>query len=152
MLFLGHALRRAVFDCVIMMSPSFFDRITYRRGAEPHHNRYDLNPIGLRLIDFSHFAQFADLYRGLALMFLTSVKLTGLVLLIVSAVIIPILTLGRRLYRFSKLNQDWIAVSSGTASESLSAVQTVQAFTHEAQTQANFVDVTEKAIWLPFKG
>ncbi|MFT7136387.1 MAG: ATP-binding cassette subfamily B protein, partial [Akkermansiaceae bacterium] len=38
---------------------------------------------------------------------------------------------------------DWIAASSGNASESLSAVQTVQAFTHEAASRAQFAQMTE---------
>jgi ATP-binding cassette subfamily B protein len=76
---------------------------------------------------------------------LTSAKLTGLVLLIVPAVVVPIIVLGRRLRSLSRENQDWIAASSGSASEALSSVQTVQAFTHEGRTRAAFADVTEKA-------
>jgi ATP-binding cassette subfamily B protein len=45
----------------------------------------------------------------------------------------------------SRENQDWIANSSGNASEALSSVQTVQAFTHEAQNRKSFWDVTEKS-------
>jgi ATP-binding cassette subfamily B protein len=46
----------------------------------------------------------------------------------------------------SRENQDWIAQSSGTASESLGAVQTVQAFTHEKITISQFDDVSEKSL------
>ena len=77
------------------------------------------------------------------MMLLTSAKLTGLVLLIVPAVVIPILTLGRRLRVLSRENQDWIADSSGSASEALTSVQTIQAFTHERLTRSSFKDVTE---------
>jgi ATP-binding cassette, subfamily B, bacterial len=55
------------------------------------------------------------------------------VLLLVPAVIVPIVVLGRRLRRLSRENQDWIAASSGNASEALLAAQTVQAFTHEGR-------------------
>jgi ATP-binding cassette subfamily B protein len=82
----------------------------------------------------------------LVLLFLTSAKLTGLVLLIVPAVVVPIIVLGRRLRILSRENQDWIASSSGSASEALQAVQTVQAFTHEAQTRAAFAEVTQKSL------
>lgn len=138
-------IRRAVFDRVIMMSPSFFDKIL--TGEVLSRITTDTTLI-LSVLGSSISIALRNLLifiGGLALMFLTSVKLTGLVLLIVPAVVIPILTLGRRVRRFSKLNQDWIAASSGTASEALGAVQTVQAFTHEAQTQADFADVTEKS-------
>ncbi|MEP6268900.1 MAG: ATP-binding cassette domain-containing protein, partial [Paracoccaceae bacterium] len=80
---------------------------------------------------------------GLVLMMLTSAKLTLLVLLIVPAIVVPILVLGRRLRVLSRENQDWIAASSGRASEQLSAVQTVQAFTQEAASRSMFSDVTE---------
>ena len=82
---------------------------------------------------------------GLALMLLTSAKLTGLVLLIVPAVVVPILVLGRKLRVLSRENQDWIAASSGNASEALLSVQTVQAFTHEQMSSTAFSDVTEKS-------
>ncbi|MEO0664916.1 MAG: ATP-binding cassette domain-containing protein, partial [Pseudomonadota bacterium] len=42
-------------------------------------------------------------------------------------------------------NQDWIAVSSGNASEALSSVQTVQAFTGELRAALSFSDVTESS-------
>jgi ATP-binding cassette subfamily B protein len=82
---------------------------------------------------------------GLAMMLWTSPKLTGLVLLIVPLILGPILTLGRKLRGLSRQNQDWIAASSAKASESLLSVQTVQAFTHELRSAAEFSDVTEKA-------
>jgi ATP-binding cassette subfamily B protein len=63
----------------------------------------------------------------------------------VPAVIVPILLLGRKLRVLSRENQDWIAASSGNASETLSSVQTVQAFTHERESRATFADVTEKS-------
>jgi len=79
------------------------------------------------------------------LLLFTSAKLTGLVLLIVPVVIVPIVVLGRRLRTLSRENQDWIAASSGNASEALLSVQTVQAFTHEAQSRDQFGEVTEKS-------
>jgi len=43
----------------------------------------------------------------------------------------------------SRDNQDWIAASSGNASEALLSVQAVQAFTGEGGARARFADVTE---------
>jgi ATP-binding cassette subfamily B protein len=82
---------------------------------------------------------------GIVALLLTSAKLTGLVLLIVPGVIVPIIVLGRRLRVLSRENQDLIAESSGNASEALLSVQTVQAFTHEIQSRATFAGVTEAA-------
>ena len=58
--------------------------------------------------------------------------MTGLVLWPIPVVLIPIILLGRRVRALSRENQDWIAASSGDASEQLLSAQTVQAFTHEA--------------------
>jgi ATP-binding cassette subfamily B protein len=79
------------------------------------------------------------------LMFWTSPKMTGLTLLIVPLVIVPILTLGRRLRVLSRENQDRIADSSAQASETLLAAQTVQAYTHETASRSGFGALTEAA-------
>jgi len=82
---------------------------------------------------------------GLVLMLFTSAKLTGMVLLLVPLIIVPILTLGRKLRKLSRENQDWIATSSGNASEALLNVQTVQAFTHETASRSAFAEMTERS-------
>ena len=61
----------------------------------------------------------------------------------VPVIIVPIVVMGRKLRNLSRENQDWIAASSGNASEALSAVQTVQANTAEAASRAEFDRVTE---------
>jgi len=61
----------------------------------------------------------------------------------VPLVIIPIVLLGRRLRQLSRQNQDWIAESSGKASEALLSAQAVQAFTNERATAGAFDTVTE---------
>lgn len=138
-------IRKAVFDRIISMSPAFFERIM--TGEVLSRITTDTTLI-LSVIGSSISVALRNvliLFGGMIFMLFTSAKLTGLVLLIVPAVIIPILTLGRRLRAQSRENQDWIAASSGSASEALLSVQTVQAFTHESQTRAEFSDVTEKS-------
>jgi ATP-binding cassette, subfamily B, bacterial len=137
-------IRRALFDRVLGLSPAFFERIL--TGEVLSRITTDTTLI-LSVIGSSVSVALRNvlmLFGGLVLLMLTSPKLTGLVLLIVPAVVVPIITLGRKLRKLSKENQDWIASSSGSASEALSAVQTVQAFTHVDQTRAAFADVTEK--------
>ena len=51
--------------------------------------------------------------------------------------------LGRRLRALSRENQDFIAESSGNASEALLSAQTVQAYSAEATAQARFARITE---------
>lgn len=138
-------IRKAVFDRVIGMSPSFYENIM--TGEVLSRITTDTTLI-LSVIGSSVSIALRNLLifvGGLVLMMLTSAKLTGLVLLIVPAVIIPILVLGRRLRVISRENQDWIAASSGSASEALTAVQTVQAFTHEKISRRQFSDVTDQS-------
>lgn len=136
-------IRKAVFDRMVGMSPAFYENIM--TGEVLSRITTDttliLSVIGSSVsIALRNLLIFAG---GLGLMLLTSAKLTSLVLLIVPAVVVPILVLGRKLRVLSRENQDWIAASSGNASESLLSVQTVQAFTHEAASRKQFADVTE---------
>lgn len=136
-------IRKAVFNRVLGMSPAFFERIM--TGEVLSRITTDTTLIQ-SVIGSSVSIALRNLLLfigGLVLMLFTSAKLTGLVLLIVPAVIVPILVLGRRLRVLSRENQDWIAASSGNASEALLSVQTVQAFTNEGATRKTFGDVTE---------
>ncbi len=136
-------IRKAVFDRVIGMSPSFYEKTM--TGEVLSRITTDTTLI-LSVIGSSVSIALRNVLifiGGLALMLLTSAKLTGLVLLIVPVVVVPILVLGRRLRVLSRENQDWIAASSGNASEALTSVQTVQAFTHEMASRRQFSDVTE---------
>ena len=138
-------IRKAVFDRVIVMSPEFYEKIM--TGEVLSRITTDTTLI-LSVIGSSISVALRNVLifiGGLILMLFTSAKLTGLVLLLVPAVIVPILLMGRRLRVLSRENQDWIAASSGNASETLGSVQTVQAFTHEAQSQHMFADFTEKS-------
>jgi len=138
-------IRCAIFDRMIGMSPAYYEKLM--TGEVLSRITTDTTLI-LSVIgsSASWFLRNILLFvGGLILMFFTSPKLTLMVLGIIPVVIVPILVLGRRLRVLSKENQDWIAASSGNASEALLAVQTVQAFTHEAPSRATFADVTEKS-------
>jgi len=136
-------IRKAVFDRVVGMSPAFYENIM--TGEVLSRITTDTTLIQSVLGSSASIAlrNLLIFVGGLALMLLTSAKLTGMVLLIVPAVVVPILVLGRRLRVISRENQDWIAASSGNASETLGAVQTVQAFTHEAASRQQFAEMTE---------
>jgi len=136
-------IRKAVFDRVIGMSPSFYEKIM--TGEVLSRITTDTTLIQSVIGSSVSIAlrNILILIGGLILMLFTSIKLTSLVLLIVPAVIVPIILLGRRLRVLSRENQDLIAASSANASEALTSVQTVQAFTHEDQTRTAFSSVTE---------
>ncbi len=138
-------IRTSLFDRMIGMSPAFYEKIM--TGEVLSRITTDTTLI-LSVIGSSVSIALRNaliLIGGLGLLFYTSPKLAGLVLLIVPAIIIPIVVLGRRLRALSRENQDWIATSSGNASEALLSVQTLQAFTHETISRDTFADVTEKS-------
>ena len=138
-------IRMAVFGRVIGLSPAFYEKTM--TGEVLSRITTDTTLIQ-SVIGSSVSVALRNIlifFGGFVMMLLTSAKLTGLALLIVPLVVVPILTLGRRLRALSRQNQDWIAASSGNASEALLSVQTVQAFTHETQSRAEFNRVTEES-------
>lgn len=138
-------IRKAVFDRVVGMSPAFYEKIM--TGEVLSRITTDTTLI-LSVIGSSVSVALRNVFiffGGMVLMLFTSAKLTGLVLLIVPVVIVPIIVLGRRLRVLGRENQEWIAKSSGNASEALSSVQTVQAFTHENLSRNEFAGLTEKS-------
>jgi ATP-binding cassette subfamily B protein len=138
-------IRVAVFDKMIGMSPAFFERVM--TGEVLSRITTDTTLI-LSVIGSSVSVALRNvliLFGGIGLMLWTSVKMTGLVLWPIPVVLIPVVLLGRRVRKLSRENQDWIAASSGDASEQLLAAQTVQAFTHENLSRDKFHGVTEKS-------
>ena len=138
-------IRKAVFSRMIRMSPAFYENIM--TGEVLSRITTDTTLI-LSVIGSSISVALRNaliMIGGMVLMLFTSAKLTGLVLLIVPVVIVPIIVLGRRLRALSRENQEWIASSSGSASEALLSAQTVQAFTAEADQSQRFDNVTEKS-------
>jgi ATP-binding cassette, subfamily B, bacterial len=136
-------IRKALFARVIDRSPAFYERIM--TGEVLSRLTTDTTLIQSVIGSSVSIAlrNALMLLGGLVLLGLTSAKLMGFVLLMVPVIIVPIVVMGRKLRKLSRENQDWIAASSGNASEALSSVQTVQANTHEAASRAAFDRVTE---------
>lgn len=137
--------RMAIYQKVIGLSPAFYEKIL--TGEVLSRLTTDTTLI-LSVISSSVSVALRNvlmLAGGILFMSLTSLKMTGLVLLMVPFVILPIMALGRRLRALSRESQDRIAESSGEASETLLAAQTVQAYTHEEVSQVSFNDLTEQA-------
>jgi len=76
------------------------------------------------------------LLGALVMMFVTSVKLSLLVLVAIPLIVFPVMAYGRVVRKLSRRAQDTLAEASAYAAENLAAVRTMQAFTYE-QTAAN---------------
>jgi ATP-binding cassette subfamily B protein len=138
-------IRRAVFDRLIALSPAYFE--VHRTGDIL--SRLTTDTTVLQTVIGSTVSQALRngllLIGGLAMLAVTSIKLTLLVLLIVPVVIVPILFYGRRVRRLSRDSQDAIAAFGAYAEETINAIRTVQAFTHEAIDCARFGTRVETA-------
>ncbi|MGG7567594.1 ABC transporter transmembrane domain-containing protein [Rhodovulum sp. DZ06] len=138
-------LRKAVYDKVVGMSPAFYENLM--TGEVLSRLTTDTTLI-LSVVGSSASIALRNmllLVGGLGLMFWTSPKLAGYALLIVPLVVLPILVLGRRVRVLSKESQERVAASSGAASETLLAAQTVQAYTSEDQSRARYGALVEQA-------
>lgn len=80
------------------------------------------------------------LLGSLFMLAITSAQLTGLILVVVPLVLVPIIFFGRRVRRLSKINQDCIAESSALAGETLNAIQLIQAYSLESFSSDRFND------------
>ena len=78
------------------------------------------------------------LVGGLTMLIVTSPKLTGVMVGVIIAVLLPMILFGRRVRRLSRLSQDRVADSSAIAGEVINAMQIVQAFVREAWEAARF--------------
>ena len=138
-------LRQTVFSHVISLTPAFFDAA--RTGELASRLTNDTEQIrqvmgfGLSML----LRNGLMMIGALVLLFLTSVKLAALIVLGVPATVIPILLMGRRVRRLSRVNQDRVADVSTHIDESLHEVRTVQAYVHEARTREQFDAATEAA-------
>ncbi|MFN3233024.1 MAG: ABC transporter transmembrane domain-containing protein [Alphaproteobacteria bacterium] len=144
-------IRAAVYSHVINLSPSFF---TENRSGEVA-SRLTADTTLIQSVVGSSFSialrSSLTVLGGLVAMLLTSPKLTGLVLLSVPLVIVPLLVFGRRVRNLSRDSQDRIADIGATVTEGFSATQTIQAFTHEKEEQAAFRGTVERAFGTAFR-
>jgi ATP-binding cassette subfamily B protein len=138
-------LRRAVFDHLLGLSPSFFE--SARTGEVISRLASDATVLQ-QVIGFgvSMFVRNLLMMLGAAAMlFVTSWKLALLVLLGVPATLVPILLLGRRVRRLSRASQDRVADVAAHIDEAVHEVRTVQAYAHEDLDRAAFARHAEAA-------
>jgi len=138
-------LRKDVYGHVIGLDASFFEAT--RTGEITARLTTDMAVIQTVVGSSVSVAlrNFLMLVGGTVMLFVTSVKLTALVFLVVPLVLVPILTFGRRVRRLSRASQDRLADVGLHVDESLAAFRTVQAFNHEAADVMRFGERVEAA-------
>ena len=138
-------LRRDVFSHLVRLSPAFFEM---NRTGEVL-SRLTTDTTLLQVVIGSAVSvglRNALLAAGGTVMLLvSSAKLTGLVVLFVPLVIVPIIVIGRLVRRLSSKAQERVADVSAYANEALGAVRVMQAFTHEDVDRSRFAERVEEA-------
>ncbi len=131
-------IRRAIYDHVLSLSPAFFE--VTRTGEVLSRITTDTTLIQTAVGSSVSIAlrNIVMLIGGMIMLVITSAKLTGIVLVTVPLVVVPLIFLGRIVRNLSRASQDRVADTSAYAAETLNAVQTVQAFTHEAIDRKRF--------------
>ncbi|MCM8734422.1 ABC transporter transmembrane domain-containing protein [Azospirillum sp. A1-3] len=138
-------IRRAVYDHVLTLSPGFFE--TTKTGEILSRLTTDTTLLQVVVGSSASIALRNTLLflGGTGMLLITSPKLTGLVALVVPLVVAPIIFFGRRVRKLSRDSQDRIADIGSFVEETLAAIRTVQAFTHEAIDRALFGRRVEEA-------
>ena len=138
-------IRREVYDKVVAMSPAFYERLLTGEVL----SRLNTDTTLLLSVVSSSISialrSSLQLAGGMAMMLVTSARLSGFAFLIVPLVIGPIIVFGRKVRKLSRESQDRLADSSAQASETLLAAQTVQAYTAEDAARARYGGLIERA-------
>ncbi|MCP5083692.1 MAG: ATP-binding cassette domain-containing protein [Alphaproteobacteria bacterium] len=136
-------LRTAVFSHLTLLSQSFYE--VTRTGEVLSRLTADTTQIKSAFgVSASIALRNLFLLAGaVAMMVLTSVELSGLVLLAIPAIVLPLVLFGRWVRRLSRDAQDTLAGTAAMASENLLAISTVQAFTAEKFARAEFDEASE---------
>jgi ATP-binding cassette, subfamily B, bacterial len=85
------------------------------------------------------------LIGAVAMMVVTSPRLSLAVVIAIPVIILPLVAYGRSVRALSRQAQDTLAHASAYASESLSQVRVLQAFTHEKAATARFGEAVERS-------
>ncbi len=138
-------IRLAVFRHLIRIHPGFFER----NLPTEIQSRITTDTTLLQTVIGSSISialrNVLMFFGGVALLFVTNVKLSFIVLLSVPFVVSPIILFGRRVRSLSRSSQDTLADVGSFAGESLRHVKVVQSFNHEALDDLAFTQRVTRA-------
>ncbi len=138
-------LRTQVFTHVTRLSADFWDRsqsgeIVSRLTADTTQIK---SAVGASAsIALRNFFLFVG---AVGMMIVTSPRLSGLVLLAIPVIVLPLVAFGRKVRSRSRFAQDTLADAAAFASESIGAMRTLQAFTNEGAAIGHFARSVESA-------
>ena len=138
-------LRRDVFAHVTRLSPAFFDHA--QSGEIVSRLTADATQIK-SAVGATASVALRNIILGLgavAMMVVTSPKLSMLVIAAIPVIVLPLVAFGRSVRRKSRMAQDTLADAAAYASEQIGSVRTLQAFTNERLVTQKFASAVEQA-------
>lgn len=138
-------LRRDVFSHVTELSPDFFD--TAQSGEIVSRLTADTTQIK-SAVGATASVALRNIILGcgaVAMMVVTSPKLSGLVIAAIPFVVFALVAFGRSVRRKSRAAQDMLAQATAYASEQIASVRTLQSFTNEALVTGRFSRAVDAA-------
>ncbi len=134
-------LRNAVYSHLLTLNPAYYEKV--RTGEVLSRLTTDTTLIETVVTGSISFGirALATGIGAIFLMFFTNWKMALMVVAMLPLILIPVIILGRLIRNLSRDGQDRIADASARAGESLSAIQTVQAFTRETFEDLAFTKV-----------
>ena len=138
-------LRKAVYAHTLTLDQSYF--LNTRIGEVLSRLTTDITIVETMVGSAASIAlrNLLSLIGGLGLLFVVSPKLTGLIVLLVPVILVPLFLFGRRVRVLSVSAQDRFADAVGFAGESLDALDTVQAFGREKSAAKRFAEAVDMA-------
>jgi ATP-binding cassette subfamily B protein len=138
-------LRDKVFSHVLKMDPAFFEvtkvgEVLSRLTTDTTLIQ-SISGVGVSIV----LRSFIQFFGALALLAYTNLELTGILLIILPMIFIPILAIGRWVRQLSRATQDRVADASSQSSEILNGVQTVQSFVNEERETVRFAKTIERS-------
>ncbi|WP_175868548.1 ABC transporter transmembrane domain-containing protein [Bartonella gabonensis] len=139
-------LRRDVFIHIMKLSPAFFDKS--HSGELISRLLTDTTQIKLAVGSTASTAlrHLIVVIGAIVMMVITNAKLSALVLLAIPFVAIPLVVFGRKVRTRTRAAQDRVADANALATEQVSAIRTVQAFTAEKLVITRFSQLIERAL------
>jgi ATP-binding cassette, subfamily B, bacterial len=138
-------LRSDIFEHIATLGPTFFERA----HSGELMSRLTADTTQMKSVAGSSLSQslrsFIMLVGAIIMMFVTSPRLSLLVLLAIPAVVLPLIAFGRWVRKLSRRAQDTLAEASAYAAENLSAVRTMQAFAYEKTASRRYRTAVERS-------
>lgn len=137
--------RSALFSHLLRLDAGFYDNV--RAGELVSRMSSDTTLIKSAFGASASIAlrNFVLLVGALALMIYTSPHLSGLVLVTIPFIVLPLVASGRSVRRRTRLAQDRLADASAYATEAIGATRVMQAFNAQRDTSRHFAEASENA-------